>query len=211
MKKHFRKEHKFHKTFTRNTLKLSYSCMPNIKTKINAHTRVILQNTPSKNGKSCNCQQIENCSMNGDCLKESLIYYATISCNDKNYKPKLYKGSCETSFKRHYSNHKKSFNVPSYRYDTKLSTEYWNLKMKQLNPQISWKIKGICKSYNPTSKHCNLCLTEKPEILDDPDKNLLNKRSEIISQCRHKNNYRLKTLGSSMTSGDITEKDAFTL
>ena len=60
------------------------------------------------------------------------------------------------------------------------------------------------KSYNPTSKRCNLCLTEKLEILDDPDKNLLNKRSEIISQCRHKNKYRLKTLASSMTSGDIT-------
>ena len=31
------------------------------------------------------------------------------------------------------------------------------------------KIKGICKSYNPTSKRCNLCLTEKLEILDDPE------------------------------------------
>ena len=41
-------------------------------------------------------------------------------------------------------------------------------------------------------------------ILDDPDKNLLNKRSEIISQCRHKNKYRLKTLASSMTSDGIT-------
>ena len=41
----------------------------------------------------------------------------------------------------------------------------------------TWKIKGIYKSYNPTSKRCNLCLTEKLEILDDPDKNLLNKRS----------------------------------
>ena len=49
-----------------------------------------------------------------------------------------------------------------------------------------------------------LCLTEKLEILDDPDKNLLNKRSEIISQCRHKNKYRLKTLASSMTSDGIT-------
>ena len=76
--------------------------------------------------------------------------------------------------------------------------------MKQLNPQISWKIKGIYKSYNPTSKRCKLCLTEKLEILDDPDKNLLNKRSEIISQCRHNNKYRLKTLASSMKSGDIT-------
>ena len=26
-------------------------------------------------------------NMNGACLKESLVYYATISCNDKNYKP----------------------------------------------------------------------------------------------------------------------------
>ena len=110
-----------------------------------------------------------------------LVYYATISCNDKTYKPKLYKGSCETSFKKHYSNHKKSFNVLLYKHDTKLSTEYWNLKMKQLNPQISWKIKGIYKSYNPTSKGCNLCLTEKLKILEDPDKILLNKRSEIIS------------------------------
>ena len=134
--------------------------------------------------------------MSSDCLKESLVFYATISCE--------YKGSCETSFKKRYTNHKKSFNVRLYNHDTKLSTEYRNLKMKQLNPQISWKIKEIYKSYSPTSKRCNPCLTEKLEILDDPDKNLLNKRSEIISQCRHKNKYRLKTLASSMTSGNIT-------
>ena len=163
IKKHFPKEHKFHKIFNRNTLKLSYSCMPNIKTKINAHNREILRNTPSKNIKHCNCQQKENCPMNGACLKQSLVYYATISCNDKNYQPKLYKGSCETSFKKRYSNHKKSFNVPLYKHDTKLSTEYWNLKTKQLNPRICWKIKEIYKSYNPTSKRCNLCLTEKLE------------------------------------------------
>ena len=53
--------------------------------------------------------QKENCPMNGACL--SLVYYATINCNDKNYKPKLYKGSCETSFKKFYSNRKKSFNT----------------------------------------------------------------------------------------------------
>ena len=67
--------------------------------------------------------------------------------------------------KKRYSNDKKSFNVPFYKHDTNLS-----------NPQISWKIKEIYKSYNPTLKRCNLCLTEKLEILDDPAKNLLNKR-----------------------------------
>ena len=98
--------------------------MPNIKTKINAHNREIIQNTPSKNTKHCNCQQKENYPMSGACLKESLVYHTTISCNDKNYRPKLYKGSCKTSFKKHYSNHKKSFNVPLYKHGTKLSTEY---------------------------------------------------------------------------------------
>ena len=58
--------------------------------------------------------------MNAARLKESLIYYATKSCNDKNYKPKLYKGSCETTFKECFDNHKTSFNfhytnmTPSY-------------------------------------------------------------------------------------------------
>ena len=111
--------------------------MPNIKTKANTYNRVILRNTPSKNAKRCNCQQKENFPMNGDCIKESLVYYATISYNENNYKRKLYKGSCETSFKKRYSNHKKSFNMPFYKLDTKLSTEFWKLKMKQLNPQIS--------------------------------------------------------------------------
>ena len=34
IKKFFPKDHKFHKIFNRNTLELSYFCMPNIKTKI---------------------------------------------------------------------------------------------------------------------------------------------------------------------------------
>ena len=94
--------------------------MPNIKTKLNAHNREILRNTASKNTKHCNCQQKENCLMNSACLKESLFSYATICCNDKNYQPKLYKGSCETSLKKPYSNQKKSLTyhctnmIPSY-------------------------------------------------------------------------------------------------
>ena len=57
---------------------------------------------------------------------------------------------------------------------------------------MSWKIKGIYKFYNPTSKCCNLYLTEELGILDDPGKNLLNEILETISQRRHKNKYRLR-------------------
>ena len=56
-KKHFPKEHKFQKIFNKNTLKLSYCCMPNIKPKMDAHSGDILRNKPSKNAKQCNCQQ----------------------------------------------------------------------------------------------------------------------------------------------------------
>ena len=65
------------------------------------------------------------------------------------------------------------------------------------------KIKGRYNSYNPISRRCNLCLNEKLEILDDQDKNLLNKRSEIIPHCCHQNKFKLKTLGSNTADTDI--------
>ena len=49
----------------------------------------------------------------------------------------------------------------------------------------------------------NLCLNEKLAIIDDPDKNLLNKRSEVISQCRHRNKFKLVNLTSCKTPNDV--------
>ena len=56
--------------------------------------------------------------MRGACLTENILYYARISCEDETYKPKLYKGICETTFKKCYANHKKSFNVEKNKNDT---------------------------------------------------------------------------------------------
>ena len=38
---------------------------------------------------------------------------------------------------------------------------------------------------------CKLCLAEKYEILTANDDALLNKRTELINRCRHKNKYKL--------------------
>ena len=92
--------------------------------------------------------------------------------------------NCETTFKKRYANHKKSFDMEKNKNDTKLSTEYWKLANNKLQPQISWSIDGNYKSYSPNSKRCSLCLHEQLEITDDPKEILLNKRSEVISQCR---------------------------
>ena len=131
----------------------------------------------------------KNCPMRGACLTNNLLYYAKKSCNDKKHKPNLYKGICKTTFKKRYANHKKSFNKEKNKSDTKLSTEYWNLANKKLHPRISFSIKGKYKLYNPNPRRYSSCLHEKLEKVDDPDEILLNKQSEIISQCRHRNKY----------------------
>ena len=74
------------------------------------------------------------------------------------------------SSKLPYANYKKSFNVQKNKNDTKLSTEYRKLANKKLYPWISWSIKGNYKSYIPNSKRYSLCLHEKLEIIDDPQK-----------------------------------------
>ena len=60
--------------------------------------------------------------VSGIYLKKSFVCYVTISCNDKNYKLKIYKRSRETSFKKRYGNHEKQLNPAFYKNDTILST-----------------------------------------------------------------------------------------
>ena len=52
-------------------------------------------------------------------------------------------------------------------------------------------------------KTCNLCFNEKLEIIDDPDKNLLKKGSEVNSQCRYRNKFKLVNLTSRKTNNNI--------
>ena len=44
--KHFPRSHKFYKIFNRNTVKVSYGCMPNIGAAINAHNKGLLYEKP---------------------------------------------------------------------------------------------------------------------------------------------------------------------
>ena len=66
-------------------------------------------------------------------------------------------------------------------------------------------MKGQYKTYNPVLKRYNLCLNEKLAIIDDPYKNVLNKRSEVISQCHHGNKFKLVNLTSRKTPNDLIE------
>ena len=109
-------------------------------------------------------------------------------------KEAIYIGAAE-HFKDRYRNHTKSFRHEVYRKDTELSKHIWKLIDKKINYKIEWKILKRTSGYNKVSKVCNLCLSEKFEIFKFKNKNaLLNKRSELVSKCRHENKYLLSNL-----------------
>ena len=142
--------HKFSKSFSRNTIKVSYSCIPSIKAEIHKHNKSILEKARQKNPDS----QLRNCTnkkqrlLNEQCLlrvfstklisrktflaasfkrtvpTESIVYQANITENIPGNKEKVYLGLSETTFKVRYGNNKKSFTKQHHKNDTEISKEY---------------------------------------------------------------------------------------
>ncbi len=62
LSRNFPANHKYHKIFNKNTVKISYSCMPNMNSVIKSHNSKLLENTKEnqvsvKEVKSCNCRK----------------------------------------------------------------------------------------------------------------------------------------------------------
>ena len=134
--------------------------------------------TEGEEKRSCNCRRKDTCPVEGKCLEEGIIYEATIKSNSDE---KKYVGLTEGSFKRRLYGHKQSFRNNNLRTATELSKHIWDLKDRQEEFEISWKIIDRAHSYNGASNRCRLCLLEKFHILTRDD--LLNKRSELVSKC----------------------------
>ena len=177
--------HPLKKIFNKNTLKLSYSCMPNLERKIDTHNKSLLQKRTPTPEKLCNCRAQPNCPLNGICLTTNIIYQATVECDDNK---ETYIGLTGDQFKSRYRNHTASFRDTRKRNATELSKHIWTLKDSGKDFTLSWKI--ITRA-NP-SKQCNLCLTEKYFIICKPNLCSLNKRNELASTCHHANKFLLK-------------------
>ena len=184
---HFPVHDPLHKIFNRNTVKISYGCMPNVQASISSHNKKILgQKEPLSRG-GCNCRSNnEGCPLDGECTTTNLLYEAAITSDLPNYGEKIYKGISEPPFKIRLGNHKKAFNNVRYKTDTCLSKEVWYIKNLGGSYHISWKHIKQLPGFNPSNRKCSLCIGEKLEILDYKQPNLVNKRSEIVSTCRHR-------------------------
>ena len=151
------------------------------------HNRKVLNDKPNDTGiNNCNCRNKGTCPLPNSCQTKCIIYQANIDCDIAGYKRKCYIGSCETTFKDRFGNHKQSLNQVIHKIDTELSKEFLEIKKCNGTPKIAWKSIRIHRSYNPNSKRCLLCLNEKHDIARYKGYNLLNKRTEIINTCRHR-------------------------
>ena len=84
-----------------------------------------------------------------------------------------------------------SFREKKFQSSTALSKHIWSLKEKDTNFEIKWEVQKKATEYQNTTGRCNLCVTEKLAIIRADKKTSLNKRSELVSKCRHENRYYL--------------------
>lgn len=81
VKSTFHKKHPLYKICNRSTMKVSYSCLPNIKTEISKHNKKILNSDESQTP-TCNCRNKASCPVPGKCLTTNAVYQATVTRED---------------------------------------------------------------------------------------------------------------------------------
>ena len=186
--KHSPKTNKFCKIFNRSNVKVSYSCLPNFANMIRSHNKRILSEEKTQDQQKCNCWQKDTCPLEENCLDKELIYQCTLKENTTSDRVN-YNGLTENTFKDRFYKHRISFKHKSKANSTELSKHFWEMKRKGIEkPIMHWSVIDHAKPYQNGSKGCNLCLIEKYHILTSRV-NLINKRSELVSKCRHENKF----------------------
>ena len=162
--RHFPRHHHLYKILNRNTVKLSYCCMPNVGQILKAHNKKVLNvDMTNDQDQPCNCRNKTNCPLQGKCQTKSVIYKADVT--QEKGTVHSYIGLTEHTFKTRWYNHCQSFKHKKYETSTELSKLIWKLKDEGTQYTITWKIITKCQVYKPGSRTCNLCTTEKLIII----------------------------------------------
>ena len=185
----FPKSSCLYKIANRSKIKVSYRCMPNMKSFISRQNHKIL-NQQQAAPPTCNCRNKAECPLPGRCTIERVCYQADVKRLDTGA-VETYTGVTKDSFKKRYGGHKSSFNNRAYEHSTTLSTYIWKLKDQNIPYTVSWDIVGRAAPYNPATNICRLCLLEKYLIMFKPAGASLNQNSEFFTTCRHKQSHLL--------------------
>ena len=159
---------------------------------IKKHNKKILSNTPAISNDACNCRSKDQCPIENKRLSSALVYNATVTTNGSS-PGKNYIGLSEGTFKKRFYGYQLSIKDRKYAKSTELSKHLWKLKDKGQQYNIKWTIKKKATHYSNGSKRCNLC------ILKADRSSLLNRRSELISKCRHDNKFYIMNYKGGVT------------
>ena len=179
---HFPEGLVLHPVINWNSVKLSYSCLPNVDRIITKHNNKILKETEEP--EQCNCGP-ESCPVNGACQTKGIIYKATVITEANSIFK--YIGLTEGTFKERYRKHKSNFRTRNRKNKTSLSVKIWELEDRDINFEIKWEILQRAKPYQAGSDDCQLRLIEIHYIIFHPEEANLNSRTEFLYMCRHKN------------------------
>ena len=182
--------HILRSVMNRNSVKISYRCLPNMGSFVAKHNSKILKQTDDSQTRtppSCNCQRKKkkDCPVPGACNQGGVVYQATVT-SQHGGNIQTYVGLAK-KFKSRYSQHKASIRKPSPKNSTTLSTYFLKEKNSGHEPEITWRfLETNIPTFNSVTGNCRLCLREKYNISFNPQLATLNSRSEIFSACRHK-------------------------
>ena len=198
VQKHFGKDKTLKKLFNKNNVKVSYSCGRNIGQNIKSHNKHVMSkfrsnhlniqgqiNLPKQ--RTCNCPRNKVCPLNGECLKNNIVYKANVLVDG--LEKYFYVGQTINAFKTRLSNHLCDFRKPTRRTKTSLSKFIWRLIDENKQWSISWEKLAESETYSRETKVCRICMEEKIQILKlmtDTPGQTINHRSELVNYCGHK-------------------------
>ena len=99
---------------------------------------------------------------------------------------KEYFGTAEGEFKLCCNNHTMSFRHKKCVNNTELSKYLWKLKKENIDYNLPWSIKAYGSLYKCGTRKYDLCLSEEMIIARSDQKKFLNKRTSLVSICRHR-------------------------
>ena len=202
IKETFPKTHPLYKHCNLNTIKLSYRCMNNMKREVSRHNNKLLNgnnnniNNNNDNGAAaqttyrCSCmpqKRPETCQVfpGIGCMVDNLVYKATVTREDTNHR-ETYTGCTYNFMKTRYNQHMSDITTLNEEHKGTTLSEYVRQLIRDNTPyNIKWDIVKRAAPYNPITKICRLCISEKYHILFHPEDSTLNQRSEFFSKCWH--------------------------
>ena len=149
---HFHKNHRYHKIFNMNTIKVSYSCVRNVASIIRGHNVSVLrkEKPPTRN---CSCPPRTVCPLDNQCLEKNIVYEGTVTSVEGGTE-RDYVGLTSNEWKKRLAVHNQCINHRKHANRCELSKYIWDLKDQSNEYVLKWrilqKVRGLSLSLPPT-------------------------------------------------------------